>query len=56
MSDLSEKPCPECGGRAIEWLSMSNPKVRHGWHCVACGYYDQATGRERLLDDQKKSN
>ena len=51
-NDLTQKPC-HCGGTMIEWITLSNPKLRHGWACIACGDYDQATGRERIVENPK---
>jgi len=48
MSDLSTKPCPECGCRMIEIIRQDSPKERQGWHCMA-GHFDKATGRERIV-------
>ena len=52
MSELKTKPCPECKkGEAIELVKES---VRLGWHCVSCGYWDKATGRERLVKTDRR--
>ncbi len=48
MSDLSTKPCPECGGRMLEIIRQDNPKERKGWHCMD-GHFDKAVGRERIV-------
>jgi hypothetical protein len=47
MSDLSTKPCPECGGLSIEWV---HNLIRWGWHCVCCGHFDKSVGRERIVN------
>jgi uncharacterized Zn finger protein len=49
VTDLSEKRCPSCGGNAIEIIRRENPKERKGWHCMNCGNYDNAIGRERII-------
>ena len=52
MSDLSTKPCPECGGKAIEWVpEQIDPNRRDGWTCPwpGCGHFDKSVGRERIV-------
>ena len=43
------KPCKECGKTAEPVFRTNDNPAFRGWFCPQCGYFDQATGRERGL-------
>lgn len=52
MSELDKKPCPKCGEPAGQIINaQSNRRV--GWWCQACNTFDDAIGRERVLEKDR---
>ncbi len=49
MTDLTQKPCPKCGEPAGQIINAAE-QVRRGWWCTACGHFDDAVGRERIVE------
>jgi len=45
---LETKPCAACGKPATQVIHAET-ETRRGWYCPACGSFETAIGRERMV-------
>lgn len=50
QNQLPDKQCPKCNYTPMSEITYAAEGIRRGWWCEQCGYFDQAIGRERIIE------